>query len=441
MSVRYTYRLRVSATARRALEREWGLARWVWNQSVATSRDAHTAGEECGPAKLDRALTGWRQAQPWLAEGSSVVQQQTVRDFAAARAKALKDRKNKVPIHARRGLPRFKAKARALPSMNYTQRGFTLKDQVLCLAGGIHIRPVWSRNLPSVPTSVRVYRDTTGAWWASFVVQVMTDPLVAVDSSVGIDWGVTETATATDPACDLAHAEHGRRQAARLARYQRQMARRRPKPGRPASNGYRQAKVATAKVYRQTAWRRRDDTRKWAKRVVRTHDRIAVEDFKPRFLASSTMARKAADGAIATAKAELVHMAVKHGRDLRLVNPAFSTMDCGDCGARTKHRLPLSERTYTCLSCGNVRPRDRNSATVMVARAGFVPAGVDRVRLESPLGDSSSVNQESPGFSRGEDSTVEALDLFRAYSSCRVAPDLGDYLSPFYGLVPGTWLC
>jgi hypothetical protein len=50
------------------------------------------------------------------------------------------------------------------------------------------------------------------------------------------------------------------------------------------------------------------------------------------------------------------------------------------------------------------------------------------------------VNQESPGFSRGEDSTVEALDLFRAYSSCRVAPDLGDYLSPFYGLVPGTWL-
>jgi hypothetical protein len=38
-------------------------------------------------------------------------------------------------------------------------------------------------------------------------------------------------------------------------------------------------------------------------------------------------------------------------------------------------------------------------------------------------------------------SPVEALDLFRAYSSCRVAPDLGDYLSPFYGLVPGTWLC
>jgi putative transposase len=164
------------------------------------------------------------------------------------------------------------------------------------------------------------------------------------------------------------------------------MARRRPQPGHKASAGYCGAKTRAAKTYHQVAGRRRDDARKWAEKVVRNFDQIAVEDFRPKFLARSTMARKAADAAIATAKAELVHMAAKHCRDLRLVNPAYTTMDCGDCGARAKHRLPLSERTYTCTSCGSTRPRDRNSAAVMVARAGFNPAGADRVRLDRSLG-------------------------------------------------------
>jgi putative transposase len=164
------------------------------------------------------------------------------------------------------------------------------------------------------------------------------------------------------------------------------MARRRPKPGQKASVGYRKARAHAGQNHHQVATRRRDDARKWAKKVVRNFDQIAVEDFRPKFLARSTMARKASDAAIAMAKAELVHMAAKHGRDLRLVDPAYTTMDCGDCGARAKHRLPLSERTYTCEPCGSTKPRDRNSAAVMVARAGFNPAGADRMRLDRPLG-------------------------------------------------------
>jgi putative transposase len=283
-------------------------------------------------------------------------------------------------------MPRFKRKEQALPTLNYTLRRFNLKDGRLCLAGGTLVVVVWSRELPSAASSVRVYRDVTGKWWASFVVKLEVEPLPATRRAIGVDWGVTETATTTEPDFDLPHAEHGKRAASRLAHYQRQMARRKPRPGHKASAGYRRAKARAARTYHQVAGRRRDDARKWAKKVVRNFDQIAVEDFRPKFLARSTMARKAADAAIATAKAELVHMAAKHARDLRLVNPAYTTMDCGDCGARAKHRLPLSERTYTCEPCGSTKPRDRNSAAVMVARAGFNPAGADRVRLDRPLG-------------------------------------------------------
>ncbi|MFF3874567.1 RNA-guided endonuclease TnpB family protein, partial [Streptomyces sp. NPDC001978] len=48
--------------------------------------------------------------------------------------------------------------------------------------------------------------------------------------------------------------------------------------------------------------------------------------------------------------------------------------------ARTKHALPLGERTYTCTACGTMSPRDKNSARVMPVRAGLDPASVDRGR-------------------------------------------------------------
>ena len=384
LSVRYTYRLRVSTTAEALLLAEWDRDRWVWNECVARSKALRLAGEQCGPARLDKDLTQARSGNGWLRMGSSVPQQQTIRDFGAARAKAIKDISDRLPMKQRRGFPTLKKKALARPSMNYTRNGFSLKGGRLCLAGGIELSVVWSRDLPSVSTSVRISRDPTGTWWASFVVKRELEPLPATNRVIGVDWGVTETATTTDERFDLPHAQHGKAAAARLARYQKMMARRRPAKGKPGSRGYRTAKRQAARAYAKVARQRRDDARKWAKAVVVNHDQIAVEDFHPKFLAKSTMARKAADGAIGQAKRELIWMATKHGRDLRLVAPAYTTMDCGECGARAKHRLPLDERTYTCESCGTVKPRDRNSATVMVVRTGFNPAGVDRVRLDSP---------------------------------------------------------
>ncbi|WP_223838486.1 zinc ribbon domain-containing protein [Saccharopolyspora pogona] len=80
------------------------------------------------------------------------------------------------------------------------------------------------------------------------------------------------------------------------------------------------------------------------------HDVIAVEDCRPKFLAKTTMARKAADAAISATKNELIMMGRKHGRLVVLVDPKHTTMDCAACGARTKHALPHSERTYTCTA-------------------------------------------------------------------------------------------
>ncbi len=376
---RYTYRLRVSASARAVLEAEWDRCRWVWNECVAKSKAVHlrskATGEKatCGPAQLDKMLTEARARAVWLRKGSSVPQQQLIRDFGKSRAKALKDIKARLPQRQRAGMPKYKKKHEADPSLNYTQRGFRFKGGRLHLAGGIAVTVVWSRDLPKPPSSVRVYRDSLGHWYASFVVATTIEHLPETGAVIGIDWGVRETATTTGDDHDLPHAEHGKKAAVRLARYQRMMARRRAPRGKAQSKGYRKAQKQAARLHKKVARQRQDTGRKWAKRVVRDHDALAVEDFRPKFLAKSTMARKAADAAIGATKQALIEMGRKHGRTVHLVHPAHTTMDCAQCGARTKHVLPLSERTYACTACGVVSPRDKNSARVMLVRAGLQP--------------------------------------------------------------------
>ncbi|MET7516905.1 transposase [Streptomyces sp. NPDC005480] len=391
---RWTFRLRVSSTATAALRDEWDRCRWVWNECVAKSQQAHAynkarsegAGKAtCGPAQLDKMLTGARARTPWLGEGSSVPQQQIIRDFGKAKAKAHKDIRERLPMYRRAGMPKWKKKCEALPTLSYTRRGFRLKGGRLHLAGGIVLTPVWSRDLPAEPSSVRVYQDSVGHWYCSFVVPAEVQPLPETGRVIGVDWGVKETATTTSDAHDLPHAQHGKKAQGRLSRYDRMMARRKPKKGRAGSKGYREAKKWRAKNYAKVARQRQDTGRKWAKRMVRDHDAIAVEDFRPKFLAKSTMARKAADAAIGATKRALTEMARKHGRIVHLVHPAHTTMDCAHCGARAKHALPLSERTYTCTACRTVSPRDKNSARVMLVRAGLNPADTEGVRPPGAL--------------------------------------------------------
>jgi putative transposase len=199
-------------------------------------------------------LTAWRKELEWLGAGSSVPQQQVIRDFGRARSKALKDVKDRLPVCQRRGMPRCKSRHRSAPSLNYTKSGFSLHEDPatgrlrLHLAGGIVVRPVWSRPLPSPPSSVRVYRDAVGDWFCSFVVMAAREPLQRVDRAIGIDWGVSVIATTTDDDHDFVHPQRRRSAEAKLARYQRMMARRKPPKGKPASKGYKEAKRQVAKA-------------------------------------------------------------------------------------------------------------------------------------------------------------------------------------------------
>jgi putative transposase len=371
-TVRYTYRLRPGAQAEAELLAEWGRCRWLWNEAVQQQK----TGRKPTFCKLSKMLTEARGKHEWLRAGSQVAQQQMLRTYATAL-----DRSFKVKGCGR---PTLKKLRKTLPSLEYTTRGFRLKDERLCLPGGVTIPVVWSRDLPSEPTSCRAYQDSLGDWYASFVVRRDVEPAPAAEGGIGIDWGVKTTATTTDPAYDLPYGGHRKRCAAELAKAQRKMARRKRPKGQAASNGYKHAKREAAKVYKKATRQTRHDALQWADRVVADHDLIAVEDFKVKFLAKSTMARKAADAAIGGVKRTLIERGMRAGRTVVLVPPAYTTMTCAECGTRAKERLTLAERTFVCESCGCIADRDTNAAKVILATAERGRASVDDVRHSIP---------------------------------------------------------
>ena len=373
-TVRYTYRLRPGRTALSALANEWHRCRWLWNECVRLQRDGHRPTMKM----LGAELTAARSRAPWLREGSQVAQQQMLRSYDQALRHSFQVKG--------RGRPTMKSRRRTPPSLEYTKRGFSIRDGRLVLPKGVSIPVVWSRELPSEPTSVRVYRDSLGHWYASFVVRRERDELPEVEGGIGIDWGVSATATTTSPEHDLPHLGHRKRCAAELAKAQRKMARRRRKGG-AQSNGYKRARSQAAKLHKKAARQTQHDSQVWAKKVVDNHSTIAIEDFKPKFLTRSTMARKAADAAIGAAKRELIDRGVRAGRKVVLVQPAYTTMTCSSCFARAKQRLGLAERIFLCHACGYTDGRDRNAARVILAVAERGHTSVDDVRhLQSSFG-------------------------------------------------------
>ncbi len=324
-------------------------------------------------------LTGARSQFSWLRDGSQVAQQQTLRTYALALDHSFKVKGRRKPTVKKRHV--------TLPSLEYTTRGFSIRGGWLILPKDVSIPVVWSRDLPAEPSSVRIYQDSLGHWYASFVVTREPEPAPEAGGAIGIDWGIATTATTTDPVYDLPYGGHRKRCSAELARAQRRMSRRRRARGQSQSKGYRYARRSAAKLHKKAARQNIHASRVWTKRVVADHQTIAVEDFKAKFLARSTMARKAADAAIGAAKRELIYRGTRAGRKVVLVPPAYTTMTCSECGEK-QARLGLAERTFRCAVCGYTADRDRNAARVILAMAERGRAGADGVRhfLTSPQG-------------------------------------------------------
>jgi putative transposase len=87
------------------------------------------------------------------------------------------------------GSPKFKKKTNA-QSAEFTKAAFSMKHGEVYLAKIGNLKPIWSRELPSEPSSVTVIKDCANRYFLSFVVAVESNHIDAKNQSIGIDLGI-----------------------------------------------------------------------------------------------------------------------------------------------------------------------------------------------------------------------------------------------------------
>ncbi|MFL6298446.1 MAG: RNA-guided endonuclease InsQ/TnpB family protein [Actinomycetes bacterium] len=370
MLVRYRYRIDPTSAQRQALARAFGCARVVYNDALAERRRAYQAGERTGDTEVQRRVITQAKRTPeraWLTQVASVALVQACQDARRAHRNWLDSVTGK-RSGRRVGHPRFRTK-HGRQSIRLTRNGFAFRGATLYVAKVGQVRVRWSRELPSVPSSVTVIGEPDGRYYASFVVGRDPTPLPPVSRTAGIDLGLVWFATiaASDGTIEtLANPRHLRAATRRLAIAQRRLSRK-----QKGSRNREEARLRVAVAHRRVRDRRADHHHKLALRLIRENQTIAVEDLAVAGLARTRLAKSVHDAGWTMFVRLLEAKAAQHGRQVVKIGRWTPTSQtCSACGYRDGPK-PLGVRAWVCPACGTVHDRDANAARNILVAAGL----------------------------------------------------------------------
>ncbi|MFC8388324.1 RNA-guided endonuclease InsQ/TnpB family protein [Streptomyces sp. NPDC057238] len=356
----FKYRFHPTDAQAAELSRTFGCVRKVYNLALAARTEAWTRQERVNYNQTSAMLTAWKKTGElaYLNDVSSVPLQQALRHLQTAFTHFFGKRAR---------YPRFKSRKKSRKSAEYTTSAFRFEDGRLTLAKMAQpLDIVWSRPLPegASPSTVTVSQDAAGRWFASLLCEdPYVQPLPATDAAVGVDVGLDHLLTLSTGQ-KVANPRHERRDRARLAKAQRQLARK----ARGDGANRRKARQKVAKVYARITDRRRDNLHKLTTRLVRENQTIVIEDLIVRnMVKNGKLARAISDAAWADFRSMLEYKAQWYGREVIAIDRFFpSSKLCSTCGT-LRGKMPLSVREWTCDSCGTTHDRDVNAAKNILA--------------------------------------------------------------------------
>ncbi|MBM0224282.1 transposase [Micromonospora sicca] len=324
------------------------------------------------------------------------------------------------------GFPRFKSRRRSTPSVRFTTGAIRVEPDrrhvVLPRLGRLKLHESarkLARRLEAGTArivSATVRRDG-GRWYVAFCVDVdraartPNQPEVVV----GVDLGVKHLAVLSTGEVEP-NPRHLHTAARRMRRLARRASRRvgpDRRTGRRGSRRWERASVRLGRAHARVAHLRRDGLHKLTTRLAREYGTVVVEDLNVAgMLANRRLARHIADAGFAELRRQLAYKTSWGGGRLVVADRWYpSSKTCSGCGT-VKTKLALSERTYTCTTCGLVLDRDvnaaRNLAALAVTVAGSGPEtrngrGADR---KTPLAGLVAVKRQPGTAKAGNTGTV-----------------------------------
>ena len=214
--------------------------------------------------------------------------------------------------------------------------------------------------------------------------EVADVPEVEVQTTTGVDVGLESFLTTSDG--DKVHnPRHFRESEKQFGKAQRILSRR-----AKGSTRYQQQREIVAKIHEHIANQRRDFHYKTAHRLFSQCEEVAIEDLKIRSMVQNPhLAKSISDAGWGNFQLILQSKAANAGKQLKKVNPKYTSQRCSGCDTIVKKSL--SVRIHDCPDCGLQLDRDHNAAinikkAAIALRGGAVVANTP----EKPVTDRSA---------------------------------------------------
>lgn len=371
------YRLYPTKAQRRILEETLELCRWVYNQTLATRKEAYEQrGTSLSHRDIQNMLPAWKSEKPELKRAHSLVLQNAqIRVDFAYKAFFCRVKAGEGEV----GYPRFKGKGR-YRSITYPQYG----NGVSVENGKLHLSKIGDipiklhRPINGAIKTVTVQRDKLGKWYVSFSLEVEPRPAIKTQRVVGIDMGLTYYMTFSD-GTTVDNPRFFRRDQKALAKAQRQYDRYKYQEGKERTAEEKQLAneygKRVCKIHERIANRRRDFAHQQSRKLVNTYDVIAFEKLDIQGMmhngkASSKAQKRGMNKSIGDAAWQQLRQytlfkAESAGKVCVEVDPRGTSQRCSRCGADVPK--DLSVRVHACPHCGLEIDRDLNSAINILA--------------------------------------------------------------------------
>jgi putative transposase len=348
----YKYRFYPTPEQERILAQTFGCVRFVYNSILRWRTDAFYQQQlKVGYVEANAQLSRMKKDPElaFLSEVSSVPLQQCLRHQQTA---------FKNFFEGRAQYPKFKSK-RHRQSAEFTRSAFKYRDGKLYLAKSktpLDIR--WSRELPGEPSTVTVSKDSAGRYFVSCLCEFEPSKLPVTPNMTGIDLGLKDLFI-TDKGERVGNPRHTAKYAARLAKAQRRLSKK-----KLGSSNRAKARQKVAKLHAKISDCRRDNLHKLSRRLINENQVICVESLKVKnMIRNPSMSKAIADAGWGEFVRQLTYKADWAGRLLVAIDQWFpSSKRCSGCG-HTLSSLPLSIRQWDCPECGMCHDRDINAAT------------------------------------------------------------------------------
>lgn len=357
MITRKSYKFRLNPTKKQAgvLQKTLDECRWLYNHLLEQRKLFHE--------ELDQPLNKFQQNMflPLLKEERPsllLVHSQVLQNVTERIDKAFKNFFRRCKSGGKPGFPRFRGFDR-YNSFCYSQSGFSIKGKELNLSKIGSIRIVQHREIQGKICTCTIRRED-GKWYACFSCEVEAIPLPANENSIGIDLGIESFATLSDGQ-KIENPRFFKKAEADLAKAQRKLSK--CQKGMPER---KKRKKVVSKIHQQIKNSRSDFCHKISRSIIKEYQYICIEDLSiTEMMQNSYLAKSIADVSWNQFTQFLTYKAEEAGRKLGVVNPAYTSQNCSQCGNRKVKKL--SERSHCCQICGYTAHRDVNAAKNVLA--------------------------------------------------------------------------